>query len=295
VFSPSEIGGPLVGGMATSDYEQAVARHGVRSTGPKIPHRDVSLLAAVAVSGAAIAPSMGKMTKAPLRFLMALGNLRLGVWLPNPRFVAEGRWSALGRRRFLAQVNPRPHYLIRELLGRNSLNSRFLYVSDGGHYENLGLVELLRRGCTEIYCFDAAGGSVRTYSTLGEAISLARSEARVEIDLEPTALRSDGPLAAATHVVGRVRYLDPTEGGKADGRIVYAKAAVTRDAPWDVRAYGEKDAKFPAHSTAEQLYSGERFEAYRVLGAHAARQAMAAMDAAPLPGEADAPAHAGSR
>ncbi len=280
VFSPSEIGGPLVGGMATSDYEQAIARSGLRNgKRPKIPHRDISMLAAVAVSGAAIAPSMGKMTKAPLRFLMALGNVRLGVWLPNPRIVAQGQWRALDRRRFAAQANPRPLYLVRELLGRNSLNSRFLYVSDGGHYENLGLVELLRRGCTEIYCFDAAGGSVQTYSTLGEAIALARTEARVEIDLKPTILRGDGSLAAGTHVVGTFHYLDDPE---RKGRIVYVKTGVTEDAPWDVRAFGEKDTKFPVHPTFEQLYTGERFEAYRVLGAHAASKAVAAMGTSAL-------------
>jgi hypothetical protein len=45
----------------------------------------------------------------------------------------------------------------------------FLYVTDGGHWENLGLVELLRRGCTKIYCFDAAGDKEQTFFTIGEA------------------------------------------------------------------------------------------------------------------------------
>ena len=59
---------------------------------------------------------------------------------------------------------PRPRYLLKELLGWNSVNDKYLYVTDGGHYENLGLVELLRRGCTKIYCLDASGRRGRAES-----------------------------------------------------------------------------------------------------------------------------------
>ena len=75
---------------------------------------------------------------------------------------------------------PRPSHLIAEVFGRNSVNHKFLYVTDGGRYENLGLVELLRRGCTRIFCLDASGG--RAFEALGDAIALARSEVGVEID-----------------------------------------------------------------------------------------------------------------
>ena len=44
----------------------------------------LSLMSAVSISAAAVGPSMGRQTRAPLRFLMALANIRLGVWLPNP-------------------------------------------------------------------------------------------------------------------------------------------------------------------------------------------------------------------
>lgn len=66
---------------------------------------------------------------------------------------------------------------------------RFVYISDGGHWGNLGLVELLRRGCTEILCLDASGDQVDTFHTIGSAIALARDELRIEIDLDLTPLR----------------------------------------------------------------------------------------------------------
>ena len=83
--------------------------------------RDITLPAAVAMSGAALSPSMGKQTRRPLTFLMALANVRLGVWIPNPRFVADWEQRGFGdpqdRRDFFKR--PRPKYLFRELLGRN--------------------------------------------------------------------------------------------------------------------------------------------------------------------------------
>ena len=51
--------------------------------GPQF-RRDFTVPAAQAASGAAFSPVMGKMTKYAARFVFALLNLRLGVWLPNP-------------------------------------------------------------------------------------------------------------------------------------------------------------------------------------------------------------------
>lgn len=267
VFSPSLIGGKLVGGMRTEDYEKAVGKR---------RRADVTLPAAMAMSGAALSPAMGKMTIAPLRFLMALANVRLGVWMPNPGKLPIAA-RAMEERTMVAKAaasavpaNPRPLRLLYEVIGRHTIRSRYLYVTDGGHYENLGLVELLRRRCTTILCFDAAGDSPETFSTIGQAIALARAEENVEIHLDPTSLRPTdekarlSPLAVTT---GRVTYDDGIEG-----KIVFARAAVTATAPWDVRAYAERDEEFPTHPTASQLYTGQRFEAYRVLGAFAGNQ-----------------------
>ena len=291
-FDAEEIGGPVVGYVPTTEFEQAV---GDRA-------RDLTLPAAVAMSGAAISPSMGKMTRRPLTFLLALANVRLGVWLPNPRRMKECQKEATTasqpeqpgaiRRRRIATVGqkvigltPRAYYLVKELLGRNSLDDKYLYVTDGGHYENLGLVELLRRGCTVIYCFDAAGDRVDTFNTLGSAIEIARVDLNVEVQLDPaaaflpvkegvkTSRWSTAPkLSPKDHLVGDVVYRRP-DGSTVRGAIVYAKAAVVADAPWDVRAFQERNPVFPNHSTALQLFDEATFEAYRALGEFTARRA----------------------
>jgi hypothetical protein len=123
---------------------------------------------------------MGKFTIPPIRMLLALFNLRLGVWLPNP-----------GRRKVRESIQngclkfaPSALYLLREYRGSNSNSRPFVYVSDGGHYENLGLVELLRRECKEIWCVDASGDPPGAPTTLAEAMRL--EEAELGITWDPT-------------------------------------------------------------------------------------------------------------
>lgn len=261
-FTATEVGGPLVGYVRREDMEAALRRTGRLE--------DLTLPAAVAMSGAAFSPSMGKMTKPSMRFLLALTNARLGVWLPNPRGVPQCEQDGGVTRGW--RWRPKFPWLIREMRGLNRLNARFLYVTDGGHYDNLGLVELLRRGCTRIYCFDAAGDQIDTFHTLGEAVALARTDLGVEIDIDPEQMEPDPAqpgYVKTDHVCGTFTYR-----GKRCTKypIVFAKAGVTESAPWDVKAYREKDEKFPTHSTFQQLYTDEKFEAYRALGRHTAER-----------------------
>jgi hypothetical protein len=154
------------------------------------------------------------------------------------------------------------------LLGLNSVTAKYLYVTDGGHYENLGLVELLRRGCTDIYCFDASGGT--SFNALGDAVALARTELGIEITIDPRDLVPAGErsLANADCVSGQINYTDGTQG-----TLIYARTVMTEDAPWDVHAYHDADGTFPHHPTSDQLYTDQKFEAYRALGRLAGRNA----------------------
>jgi hypothetical protein len=263
--------GPLE--VGTTTYERTVGERRLR---------DITLSAAVAMSGAAIAPSMGKMTRAPLRFLLALTNVRLGVWLPNPANMPAGSVNGGG---WSPPANPRQGRLLFEVMGRHRVRSRFLYVTDGGHIENLGLFELLRRRCTRIVCLDAAGGSTTRFSTLGEAVSLASSQLDVRIDIDPSGMgvAEDG-INARDHVTGTIHYPDGTTG-----TLIYGKALVTAGAPWSVRAYRAKDPMFPVHPTSDQLYSGETFDAYQALGRHVGAACAAALAAPDAPAAAVTP------
>lgn len=309
-FSATEMGGPLIGGVRTREFEKALSDS---------RRRDFTLPAVVAMSGAAVAPSMGKVTRSSLRFLMCMANVRLGVWVPNPRrmerfctlrpstrqrvdglaakakvtfqpsasFSDAERVAALQHPKAKRALMPRPtpRYLLKELVGWNSINDKFLYVTDGGHYENLGLVELLRRGCSRVYCFDASAG--KSFGALGDAIALARSELGIEIafpDAELAGLKERGEeeLADQRCATGSILYTRSTAGELREeervcGRIVYAPTVMTADLPFDVQAFKDEDRAFPHHSTLDQAFTDQKFEAYRILGRYAARSAIDAM------------------
>jgi hypothetical protein len=196
---------------------------------------------------------------------------RRARWCADQEEQKEG-WLAAVKRRLRA---PGTLYLFRELLGLNDLRKPYVCVTDGGHWDNLGLVELLRRGCGQILCFDAAGGDLGQFWTLSEAIGLARTELGVEItialeDLKPLPGRNGE--SKSDHACGRIVYPDGTEGV-----LVFARAAMPKDAPQDAKAYRERNPRFPNDPTSDQLFNDLKFESYRSLGAHAARGAVSTL------------------
>jgi hypothetical protein len=277
-FSSQAIGGPIVGSQPTAAYENALGRTESQS-------RFATLPTAMAISAAAISPSMGRMTRAPFRFFLALANLRLGVWVPNPRQLDKfakrqaRKWYQLSGVRLI----PRPWYLVREMLGWNGVNSPFLYVTDGGHYENLGLVELLRRKCKTIWCIDASGDKVDTFSTLGGALQTAQAELQVSVridpqkDMDPQAAKAgrSPQFVAKPFCVGQITYADGTTG-----TLIHVKAGVPTNAPLSVQSYALQHQNFPCDSTLDQLYDADRFDAYRELGAFSVQQAVNGLAAA---------------
>ena len=114
---------------------------------------------------------------------LALTNVRLGAWLPNPLCRSEaGQPARLDRPR--APQDQRARIFRREIFGIHPDHSRMLLCTDGGHYDNLGLVEALRHRYEQIYCIDASGATEPMADTLAGALMLAREELGIEIDLQ---------------------------------------------------------------------------------------------------------------
>lgn len=162
-----------------------------------------------------------------------------------------------------------------EAAGKLSYRSTWMYVTDGGHYDNLGLVEALHRGADRIVVLDASGDKVDSWFTLGGAIALARADAGVEIKLNPTTMCGPGLAAGQVlhpwaHGTFTRPYLDPQSGLPRQGQIWVCKLGWWDGAPWDVLAYARSHQTFPCDSTLEQLYDAAEFEAYHQLGVAAA-------------------------
>ncbi len=283
VFSHDWIGGPRLGYFPTRALERAVAGRAYET--------DVTTLGAMAMSGAAFASAMGRLG-GPFNTLLALTNTRLGAWLPNPRYhrrvPATGAGSARGHastapplerfRRPLPYARRLP-YWAREITGSYSLDDRFVYVTDGGHYENLGLVELLRRGCETIYCIDAGGGDAQG---LAHAAALAYEELGVRIDIDgfrlapssavgasgddPVLEQLRGRLARTAVLEGTIVYPDVGPAAGRRGTLHVGRGVLTPTAPFPVLAHALRSETFPSDTTADQWFDVEQFEAYRALG-----------------------------
>lgn len=172
VFSSDYVGSADIGWVRTVDFEAMLGR---RNLG------DGTLESAMAISGAAVSPAIGQIDLGSGNSLVAAFNARLGVWLPNPRYIREMRAGVIQAAETREAVHrttrvrdnvevrrrrpPAPSwiqtrrftYLLKEILGRYDPDSRLLYVTDGGQVDNLGLTELLARRCETIFCFDASG------------------------------------------------------------------------------------------------------------------------------------------
>jgi hypothetical protein len=165
-----------------------------------------------------------------------------------------------------------------EAAGRLSYRATWMYVTDGGHYDNLGLVEALRRGASHIVVLDASGDKADTWFTLGGAIALARADAGVDIEMKPTTMRPWRHDLAPGQVVrpwahGQFRRLQEVPGLPQQGEIWVCKLGWWAGAPWDVCAYAGSHPTYPTDSTLEQLYDATEFEAYQQLGAASVRDA----------------------
>lgn len=265
VFTPAYCGYAFGGvqGESTRDARAPDARSDAyRSTatyGVEDEHKEgITLGMAMTTSGAAVSPNQGRATSPALAFVLTVFNARLGRWSPNP---AEG-----------GRLPPSPRIgliaLLQELFGYSNERRRYVYLSDGGHFDNLGLYELVRRRCTLVLAVDASGDPDRKFDDLAEAVRKCRVDlgARIEFD-DDAPLRAQPPhtLPEAGYLVGRIVYPD-----QPPGVLIYLKPTLCRDArePVDVRTYAAVNPRFPHQTTVDQFFDESQFEAYRQLGEH---------------------------
>ena len=175
-------------------------------------------------------------------------------------------------------MQPTVGLLWSEAVGQLSYRATWMYMTDGGHYDNLGLVEALRRGARHIVVLDASGDQADTWFTLGGSIALARSDAGVSVSLDPTTMTKGGTGLKPGQVVRPWAYGTFTRtpgrpGVPYEGDIWVCKLGWWTEAPWDVLAYAQDHSTYPCDSTLDQLYDAAEFEAYHQLGEAAVRAA----------------------
>jgi hypothetical protein len=205
---------------------------------------------------------MGYHSSPAITFLLTLFNARLGAWLGNPGAAGRLTWR---RSDPVAGAGP----LIREMLGRTTDKNPYVYLSDGGHFENFGLYEMVARRCRFIVVADAACDADYAFADLGNAIRKIRIDLGIAIDF-PNGVRIGSPhrLEGSAHAaIGVIRYSGVDDHAE-DGALLYIKATLSGDEPIDVANYAAAHRGFPHESTANQWFGESQFESYRVLGLH---------------------------
>lgn len=224
---------------------------------------------AMAISGAAASPNMGWHSSPPTAFLMTFFDVRLGWWIGNPKSLS--RWSRLSPRFGLLQ-------LILELLGQSNESGNYVYLSDGGHFENLGIYELVRRRTKWIFVGDAGQDAAFFFEDLGNAVRKCRSDFGAEIEIDTTALSPDPETRRSNRpfAFGTVRYRDGFVG-----KILYVKPGLMENLPTDVLNYSLAEPDFPHQPTSDQWFDEAQFESYRRLGYAVGSAALAFGDTNP--------------
>lgn len=238
ILSPLFCGSEATGYAATDKYIEG----------------EVNLATALAVSGAAVNPNMYVTRSKPITFLMSLFNARLGYWIKKPSSASYDKnslyWSYYT-------------YMFREMFSGLDETKEYVHLSDGGHFENLGLYELVRRRCRYIIVSDAGNDPNWTFGDLARAIEMVRIDFGAEVDLDTRPLQPKGPTRIADQgfIRGTVTYKD---GKIAD--LIYVNTVIIDGLPEDIYSYRRTNPKFPEQTTADQFFDEKQFEAYRELG-----------------------------
>jgi hypothetical protein len=201
-----------------------------------------SVSASAALSGAAFTPAAGR--------LLAALNVRLGAWMPNPRYAVPAR----------RLKKPSVGYLLKELFGVYDPDDPYVYVAGGGHWEDLGLVELLRRRARWIFCVDATEAG----TAFDRAVVLARIECGAEIELDTRDLRGEAGARLPKSAVktGVIRYHDCGGVGADDcptGLLFYGRATLAQDSPMNALSYSLRDGAHPRRPAYDGFLAEDEF------------------------------------
>lgn len=246
---------------------------------------DLNLATVMAVSGAAASSNMGSNTIRPLTPTLTLLNIRLGYWLRNPRSAGK-----LINRALASVLEWANFYVFKEMFGLLTERTHNIYLTDGGHIDNLGIYQLLKRRCKLIIAVDAEADPQMNFESfvklqryaridLGTRIELPWQDIRTATidtgkkiaDKDPTvpSYARNGPHCA----IGIIEYSDSEYG-----YLLYIKSSLSGDENDYITDYKRRYPMFPHETTGDQLFSEEQFEVYRALGFHTAHSAFTDSD-----------------
>ncbi|KAB0494983.1 hypothetical protein [Pseudomonas moorei] len=252
----------------------------------------------IATSGAAFSTGLGRTTSLGASLVCGLANVRLGTWWPANFEEDDKPESQKNTRRdpWLARYLPTPYYLLKEFTAQfHGLRSEYQYLSDGGHFENTGVYELLRPGrrLELIVLCDCGADPEYRFEDMANLIRLARLDLKLEIEAD-TGYLQDNRFRSLQRVIGVYEDFltgtaiknDKNSSKMADDQcsllfnvfdrdsdprrlvcllLVIKPNIITRLSD-DVQFYSVTHPSFPNEPTIDQFFNESQFESYRQLG-----------------------------
>ena len=245
------------------------------------PERALSLGSWMAISGAAVAPGLGAMTRGGLSALAMFGGLRLGYWWDSA--ACKGR-QATPRRPWSKLAG-----LVRETVGNfDGPAGRDWFLTDGGHFENTGAYALLAEEAELIVLADCGADPDYVFDDLENLVRKARIDLQAEVRFQKP--RGDaatllpvspatrellgqfgslGELASNTSLacfaLAEVRYRREGQRERL-GYLILVKPNLCAGLPVDLFNFKAKQPDFPQQSTADQFFDEAQWESYFQLG-----------------------------
>jgi len=280
----NNLSGDVLGNLYRGARSAVLSPFGIAVGSVAAPLDKLKLSAALTASAAAFNSQMGSISidlGPAVAFVMCALNLRLGLWVPHPANPKAHQSVAPGWHFFLEALGLSRSDQITSpgfLDSRSSLQARAtsyldrygskLHLSDGGHFENLGVYELIRRHCRYVIVSDASADPNLCFDDLGNAIRRVREDFGVEIELDVSPLQKCEDGFSQRHaVIGTIHY--DGLSGTDKGILIYFKPALTGDEPVDVLEHRRRSPHFPHDGTGDQFYDEAQWESYRRLGQHA--------------------------
>ena len=263
---------------------------------------DMTLATAMTISGAAAHPNTGaggtgQTRNRAVSLLMNLLNIRLGYTVRN---AAHDRRTPLAGKpnhfdNFLAELNP----------SASDRHGKWFQLSDGGHFENLAIYELVRRRCKLILVSDAGADPEFGFGDLQNTVRRVSQDFGVDVTFgrpfwsreayeaqtgdmtpvdsaayghwrnrlsclvpkHPTGFPVEAKRADHGYIIGTITYPETENGaGQETGILIYVKATMIDRLSLETRGYKADYPAFPHQSTADQFFDPAQFEAYRELG-----------------------------
>lgn len=272
------------------DWSQVGDRHYAES---------LSLGQWLAISGAAASSGMGRLTNLGYAMALTFANVRLGFWwwVPESRRRERNETQEAGGRappwQLLADQISTFFYLFNEMTARYSPSYKRQYLSDGGHFENMGAYALIRRDVPRIIVCDNAEDAGYAFADVenlvrkirldlqgemtllgGEVLAAFRSQIGCDAkdvfvdpaaapDWKATFRRGEGSAFALAFEIVKLSF---DKASTVNLRLVIIKPRLLPGLPEDVAGYAGANPAFPQQSTGDQFFDEAQWESYRRLG-----------------------------